>query len=61
MKDDSYYEAAATVQIEYDMAVHNFGVDSNEAKRAEKAALDFFNPRRPKEYTSEEAFRRDQI
>ena len=45
-------DTAATLQQEYDWAVHDFGVDSKQAKQAELAAQQFFNgnpPPTPKE------------
>ena len=58
MNDD---DTAATLQQNYDQAVHYFGAESKEAQKAELAALNFFNPNMHREYTSEDAFRRDQI
>ena len=41
MTDDT----AATLQMDYDWAVHEHGPDSVQAKEAEKLAYDYFNTR----------------
>jgi len=45
-------DTAATLQQEYDWAVHDFGVDSKQAKQAELAAQQFFNGNPPLEPVS---------
>ena len=42
-------DTAATLQQEYDWAVHDFGVDSKQAKQAELAAQQFFKNMRVNE------------